>query len=40
MKPLIGTVTIGQSPRVDLIPELRAILGEEVQIIEAGALDG
>lgn len=40
MKPVIGTVTIGQSPRTDLIPEFKAILGEDVQIIEAGALDG
>lgn len=40
MKPLIGTVTIGQSPRPDLIPEFRSILGEDVQVIEAGALDG
>lgn len=37
---VIGTVTIGQSPRVDIIPELEAILGETVDIVEAGALDG
>lgn len=36
----LGVVTIGQAPRVDLVPEIRSILGEEVQIIEKGALDG
>ena len=37
---MLGTITIGQSPRVDLIPEMRGILGDDVEIIEAGALDG
>jgi protein AroM len=36
----IGTITIGQSPRVDIIPELRALLEPDCQIIEKGALDG
>ncbi|NIM15314.1 MAG: AroM family protein [Candidatus Aminicenantes bacterium] len=36
----IGAVTIGQSPRDDIIPEIREILGPGVEIIEAGALDG
>lgn len=36
----LGVVTIGQVPRVDLVPEIRSILGEEIQIIEKGALDG
>ncbi len=40
MKKRIGTVTIGQSPRVDVIPEITAILGSDVEIAEAGALDG
>lgn len=40
MKKRIGTVTIGQSPRVDVIPEIAAILGSDVEIVEAGALDG
>ncbi len=39
-KPVIGTVTIGQSPRSDLIPEIKAVLGDGVDILEAGALDG
>ncbi len=38
--PVLGTVTIGQSPRTDLIPEMQAILGPEVQVVEGGALDG
>ncbi len=45
---ILGTVTIGQSPRTDLIPELKAAMGLEedgrsrtpVKVIEAGALDG
>lgn len=36
----LGTVTIGQSPRVDLIPEMKSIIGGEIDVIEAGALDG
>ena len=35
----IGTVTIGQSPRLDLIPELKKAIGVEVDIEERGALD-
>jgi protein AroM len=36
----IGMLTIGQTPRVDLLPALIEILGDEYEIIEAGALDG
>ena len=36
----IGMITIGQSPRVDIVPEMREILGPEVEIMESGALDG
>lgn len=36
----VGTLTIGQSPRVDVIPGIRDVLGPEVEIIEKGALDG
>jgi protein AroM len=36
----IGMITIGQSPRVDIVPEMRVILGPDTEIIEAGALDG
>lgn len=35
----LGAVTIGQSPRTDIIPDLRTVLGEEIEIVEAGALD-
>ena len=35
----IGMLTIGQSPRDDLIPALMEILGEDFEIVEAGALD-
>ena len=36
----IGMLTIGQSPREDLLPILKPILGEGVEVLEAGALDG
>ena len=36
----IGMITIGQSPRIDIVPEMREILGADVEILEAGALDG
>lgn len=39
-RKLLGTVTIGQSPRADLIPEMKPFLGPDVEVIEAGALDG
>jgi protein AroM len=36
----LGLLTLGQSPRADVTPTLRAILGESVRILEQGALDG
>ena len=36
----IGAITIGQSPRPDLLEPLRARLPGDVGIVEAGALDG
>jgi protein AroM len=36
----LGVVTIGQAPRVDLLPEITPHLPPGVQIIEHGALDG
>jgi len=36
----IGFVTIGQSPREDVLPEIAAHLPPGVEILEAGALDG
>jgi protein AroM len=35
----IGMLTIGQSPRDDILPSLMEILGKDVEIVEAGALD-
>ena len=35
----IGMLTIGQSPRDDIIPPLKEILGPVHEILEAGALD-
>ena len=40
MGKVLGALTIGQSPRTDLIPEVQTILGPGVDVIEAGALDG
>ncbi|MFC1640062.1 AroM family protein [Gemmatimonadota bacterium] len=36
---LIGAVTIGQSPRDDVVPELLSRLGSGVEIVQRGALD-
>lgn len=35
----LGTITIGQSPRNDVIPEIKKYLGEGVEVVESGALD-
>jgi len=40
MSHRLGAVTIGQAPRVDIVPELQVFLGADVEIVEAGALDG
>ncbi|MFO8060664.1 MAG: AroM family protein [Bacillota bacterium] len=39
MKGTIGVVTIGQSPRPDVVSPMRKIWGEDVPVREAGALD-
>lgn len=36
----LGLLTIGQAPRVDLVPEIKTVLGDNVEIVEKGALDG
>lgn len=36
----IGLLTLGQSPREDVTPTLRALLGRSVPILERGGLDG
>lgn len=38
-KQMIGALTIGQSPRTDVIPEIREFFGD-AEILQAGALDG
>jgi protein AroM len=40
LRPVVGLVTIGQSPRVDVVPEMAAVIGPDVEVREAGALDG
>lgn len=40
MRPIVGLVTIGQSPRVDVVPDMAEVIGPAVEIREAGALDG
>jgi protein AroM len=37
---MVGLVTIGQAPRVDVVPEMAAVMGPGVEVREAGALDG
>lgn len=36
----IGMLTIGQTPRIDVIPPIKDIMGSDYDFIEAGALDG
>lgn len=36
----IGLITIGQSPRADILPDMMMILGHGYEAVEAGALDG
>jgi protein AroM len=38
--PVVGLVTIGQSPRPDVVPEMAAVIGHGVDVREAGVLDG
>ncbi|WP_036825807.1 AroM family protein [Photobacterium sanctipauli] len=38
--PLLGIVTIGQSPRSDIHADMKALLGENLRWVEEGALDG
>jgi protein AroM len=36
----VGLVTIGQAPRDDVVPDMAEILGRDVRLLQAGALDG
>ena len=40
LRPVVGLITIGQSPRVDVVPDMAELIGPGVEIREAGALDG
>ena len=40
LPPRIGFVTIGQSPRRDIVPGLTKILPKKITVVESGALDG
>jgi len=40
MTKRVGMVTIGQSPRTDVVPEIKQIFGQGIEVIECGALDG
>ncbi|MDA8249072.1 MAG: AroM family protein [Rhodospirillales bacterium] len=35
----VGLITIGQSPRTDIVPEIRQALGDGFEVIERGALN-
>jgi protein AroM len=39
-RTVVGLATIGQSPRVDLVPEIKAVAGVDAEYLECGALDG
>jgi protein AroM len=39
MKQKLGTVTVGQSPRSDMLPTLMEGMGQDIHVIEKGALD-
>lgn len=36
----IGAITVGQSPRIDVTADIMDILGGQVELMEAGGLDG
>lgn len=36
----IGAITIGQSPRVDLMPDMEKIFMDSIEVIQMGGLDG
>ncbi|MGE4424503.1 MAG: AroM family protein [Pseudodesulfovibrio sp.] len=36
----LGILTLGQSPRTDVEPSLRGILGDDVRFVQRGGLDG
>lgn len=40
MRHKVGAITIGQSPRLDVVPEMRIFINESIEILQKGALDG
>ena len=36
----IGAITVGQSPRVDLMPDMEKILMDSIEVVQMGGLDG
>lgn len=36
----IGAITVGQSPRTDLMPDMEAIFSDTIEVIQMGGLDG
>ena len=38
--PDLGLVAIGQTPRVDVTSTMRSVLGDDVELLEEGVLDG
>jgi protein AroM len=40
MNRSVGMITVGQSPRDDIVPNMSQILGSNIEVIEKGALDG
>ena len=36
----IGAITVGQSPRVDLMPDMEKIFMDSIEVIQMGGLDG
>ncbi len=36
----IGAITVGQSPRTDLMPDMEKILMDSIEVIQIGGLDG
>ena len=40
MSRCLGLLTIGQAPRTDVVPAMLPHLGQDVEVVEAGCLDG
>jgi protein AroM len=39
-RKLVGIVTTGEAPREDVVPDIRRVVGTNVDILECGVLDG